>query len=166
MRPGRLAGLAAMTAIALWAPLQAGPQDALQARHLMEAGLDHERAGKHPEAAAAFSQALASKALSQPDRVRALFDRGVAFDAMGKTKQAITDYSAALRLDRAFAPALNNRANAYRRLGRLSEAKRDYLAALDCPGALREYPYFGLGQIAESQGDNGTARDYYRRPWP
>jgi tetratricopeptide (TPR) repeat protein len=161
MRPGRLAGLAVMAVFALWAPLQAAPQDALQARRLMETGLDHERTGRHPEAAAAFTQALASKALSTPDRVRALFDRGVAFDAMGKTRQAIADYAAALRLDRAFAPALNNRANALRRLGRLNEAKRDYLAALDCPGALREYPYFGLGQIAESQGDSGSARDYY-----
>jgi tetratricopeptide (TPR) repeat protein len=161
MRPGRLAGLAAMAVFALWAPLRAAPQNALQARALMEAGLAQERAGKHPEAAAAFTQALASTALAKPDRVRALYDRGVAFDALGKTKLAIADYAAALRLDRAFAPALNNRANAFRRLGRLSEAKRDYLAALNCPGALREYPYFGLGQIAESQGDNSSARDYY-----
>jgi tetratricopeptide (TPR) repeat protein len=161
MRPGRLAGLAAIAVFVLWAPLQAAPQDALQARRLMETGLDHERTGRHPEAAAAFTQALAGKALSTPDRVRALFDRGVAFDAMGKTGQALADYAAALRLDHGFAPALNNRANALRRLGRLSEAKRDYLAALDCPGALREYPYFGLGQIAESQGDSGSARDYY-----
>jgi len=161
MRLWRLACLAVMAALAVPACGEAGPQDAVQARRLMENGLDRERLGRHAEAVDEFTRALAGKALSRPDRVRAIFDRGVAYDAMGKTKAAIADYSAALRLDRAFAPALSNRANAYRRLGRLGEAKRDYLAALECPGALREYPYYGLGQIAESLGDSETARDYY-----
>ena len=104
------------------------------------------------------------KALSAPDRVRAIFDRGVALDALGRTKNAIRDYSDAIRLDPHFAPALNNRANAYRRLGKLNEAKQDYLAALACSDVAREYPYYGLAQIAEKLGDIDTARDYYTKP--
>ena len=99
--------------------------------------------------------------LSKADRVRATFDRGVALDALERTGEAISEYSAALKLDAGFAPALNNRANAYRRLGKLADAKRDYMAALASANSSREYPYYGLGRIAEAEGDNNTARKYY-----
>ena len=134
-----------------------------KARLLMNAGMVHERLGQNEEAAADFTQALFLKALSREDSVRAVYDRGVALDALGKVKGAIADYSLAIRLKPNFAPALNNRANAYRRLGRRAEAKRDYMAALASGEAAREYPYYGLGQIAQQEGDLATARDYYRK---
>ena len=154
----------AIAAVALaGAGAEPGAGTAAEARLLMNAGLAHARLGQQLEALADFSAALKVKALSAPDRVRAIFDHGVALDALGRTAQAIADYSEAIRLDPKFAPALNNRANAYRRLGQLREAKRDYLAALAASVAAREYPYYGLGQIAESQGDLEAARNCYDR---
>jgi len=134
-----------------------------QGRLSMNLGLAHERMGQYKDAIDDFTQALASKALSPSDRVRAIFDRGVALDALGRTSDAVRDYSEAVRLDPHFAPALNNRANAYRRQAKLAPAKRDYMMALASSNAAREYPYFGLGQIAQEQGDAETARDYYRK---
>ncbi|MGC9954265.1 MAG: tetratricopeptide repeat protein [Rhizomicrobium sp.] len=134
-----------------------------KARLLMNSGIAHERLGQHEDALADFTAALKLKTLSPPDRVRAIFDRGVALDALGRTKDAIRDYSEAIRLGPRFAPALSNRANAYRRLGRLAEAKRDYLAAIAAGEAAREYPYYGLAQIADRLGDIDTARDYYSK---
>ncbi|HEY0282761.1 MAG TPA: tetratricopeptide repeat protein [Rhizomicrobium sp.] len=166
MRFSRMAVLAAAIAAAAFAVARAEPGGgaaAAKARQLMNSGIAHERLGRHEEALADFTAALKLKALSPPDRVRAVFDRGVALDVLGRTKDAIRDYSEAIRLDGRFAPALSNRANAYRRLDRLAEAKRDYLAALSADNNAREYPYYGLGQIAEKLGDAETARDYYRK---
>jgi tetratricopeptide (TPR) repeat protein len=162
MHRNRIAGLTfALVALIHGRSLAGTP--ASQARQLMDSGVAHERLGQHQTALGEFTQALALKALSAPDRVRAIFDRGVALDALGRTKDAIRDYSDAARLDSHFAPALNNRANAYRRLGKLNEAKRDYLAALACSDVAREYPYYGLAQIAQATGDSPTARDYYNK---
>ena len=132
-----------------------------QALMLLNSGMAHERLGQHEEALADFGRALAAGGLSIADRVRTTFDRGVAFDALQRTAEAISEYSAALKLDARFAPALNNRANAYRRLGKLADAKNDYMAALACARTSREYPYYGLGRIAEAQGDTTTARKDY-----
>jgi len=79
-----------------------------------------------------------------------------------RTGEAITDYSSALKIATGFAPALNNRANAERRLNRLPEAKADYQAALTAGDKEKEYPYFGLGQIAEIEGDTKNAAEDYR----
>ncbi|MDE1939956.1 MAG: tetratricopeptide repeat protein [Alphaproteobacteria bacterium] len=163
MHFSRLAGIGFLFGALVLAGVrgEAGVGAEARARLLMNSGLAHERLGQHQEALRDFTQALAMRGLTPPDRVRAIFDRGVALDALGRTKDAIRDYSEAIRLDTHFAPALNNRANAYRRLGRLTDAKHDYLIALTCPDVAREYPYFGLAQIAQAMGDIATARDYY-----
>jgi tetratricopeptide (TPR) repeat protein len=161
MRPARVLHAVIYAAIVFTAAT-AGPADkAAHARVLMQRGVAHEQAGQNRQAVTELSQALATKALSRADTVRAYFDRGVAYDSLRMGREAISDYSSAIRLDPAFSPALNNRANAYRRLGQVEQAKRDYFAALKCPGVLREYPFYGLGQLAEKKGDRGTARDYY-----
>ena len=134
-----------------------------QVRELMNSGVAHERLGQHQEAIADFNRALAQRSLTRSDRVRATFDRGVALDAQGRTKDAIGDYSTAIGLQPDFAPALNNRANAYRRLGKLTLARHDYLTALASNNTAREYAFYGLGQIAQTQGDADAARDYYRK---
>ena len=162
MHRNLIAGLTFALVAPIFGQAFAGPS-ASQARQLMDSGVAHERIGQHQIALGEFSKALGLRALSAPDRVRATFDRGVALDALGRTQDAIRDYSDAIRLDPHFAPALNNRANAYRRLGRLNEAKRDYSAALACSDVAREYPYFGMAQIAQATGDSPTARDYYNK---
>ena len=68
-----------------------------------------------------------------------------------------------LQLDTHSANALNYRASIYRRQNRISEAQHDYLAALAADNAAAEYSYFGLGQIAEAQGDVAGARDFYTK---
>ena len=165
MQVSRIAVMAVAIAAAALAGAHAEPSAgaAAKARLLMNTGVAHERLGQHEDARADFTAALKSKALSLPARVRAVFDRGVALDALGRTKDAVRDYSEAIGIDSHFAPALSNRANAYRRLGRLTEAKRDYLAALAAGNSAREYPYYGLGQIAEKLGDIETARDFYSK---
>jgi len=160
MHPSRIAG-ALLLAGAVAAAAAGGATGTAQARLLMDTGLAHERGARYRDAIADFTQALALKTLSVADSGRALFDRGVAYDALGRTQDAIADYSGALRRDPRFAPALNNRANAYRRLGRLDKAKHDYLAALESGDNAREYPYYGLGRIAQDEGDSDAARDDY-----
>jgi tetratricopeptide (TPR) repeat protein len=134
-----------------------------RARVLLNRGLARERLGRRAEALIDFTAALDLHALPPEDQARALFDRGVTLDEMGRTADAIGDYSAALKLDSDFAAALNNRANAYRRAGKLNDAKRDYLASLDANNTQPEYPSYGLGQIAETQGDMAAARDWYKK---
>ena len=92
----------------------------------------------------------------------AYYDRGVILDELGRTEDAVGDYSAAIRLETKFAAALNNRANAWRRLGKLDAARTDYLASIAAGNPRLEYPNFGLGQVAEAAGQLDQARGYYR----
>lgn len=135
------------------------PRD--RARVLVDRGLAHEMLGEHDAALLDFTDAINARALAGAEQARALYDRGVALDALGQTEDAIGDYSAALRLDPRHAAALNNRGNAYRRMGRLAEAAADYKASLAAGNTRVEYPNYGLGQIAEAQGDLSLARTYY-----
>jgi tetratricopeptide (TPR) repeat protein len=129
---------------------------------LLNRALAREQMGRRRDALADFNDALALDTLPDDERARAFFDRGVTLDELGRTGEAITDYSSALKIATGFAPALNNRANAERRLNRLPEAKADYQAALIAGDKEKEYPYFGLGQIAEIEGDTKNAAEDYR----
>jgi tetratricopeptide (TPR) repeat protein len=132
-----------------------------RAHALLNRALAREQLGRRRDALADFDAAIALNALPRDESSRAFFDRGVSLDELGRTEEAITDYSAALKIAPSFAPALNNRGNAERRLGRLDDAKADYQASLAAGDPQKEYPYYGLGQIAETQGDaKGAAEDY------
>ncbi len=109
-----------------------------------------------------FTEALGSGALSPPEEALALYDRGVTLDEVSRTEDAIGDYSAAIKIVPTLSAALNNRANAYRRLGKLDAARQDYEASIAAGNPHREYPNFGLGQIAEASGDAQVARGYYQ----
>ncbi len=118
--------------------------------------------GQHDAALVDFTEAIDGRALVAAEQARALYDRGVALDELGRTEDAAGDYTAALRLAPGFAAAFNNRGNAYRRLGRLAEARADYRASIAAKNPHPEYPDYGLGQVAEAQGQLDAARGYYR----
>jgi tetratricopeptide (TPR) repeat protein len=133
------------------------------ARLLLNRGLAREQLGRHEEALVDYTEAIQLGVLQPSDHARALFDRGVSLDELGRTSDAIGDYTAALKLNPTFPPALNNRANAYRRTGKFVEAKRDYTASLAANNAQPEYPEYGLGQIAEAQNDLRAAKEWYNK---
>jgi tetratricopeptide (TPR) repeat protein len=138
-----------------------GVTAAEESQLLSDRALAYELDGRREEALADYTKAIEMHALPRADQIRALLERGLTLDAMNKLGEAISNYTAALKLDPHFAIALNNRANAYRRLNRRVEARRDYIASLAAGNIQAEYPYYGLGQISEAQGDNAAARGYY-----
>lgn len=135
-----------------------------RARLLVDRGLAFELMGSHEPALVDFTAAIDAHALPIAEQAQALLQRGFLQDSQGRLKDALGDYTAAIRLapDSAQA-ALNNRASIYRRQNRLNEARRDYLSALDGDNPHPEYPYTGLGQIAEAEGDVGSARRFYAK---
>jgi tetratricopeptide (TPR) repeat protein len=130
---------------------------------LIEAGRALEMSGQKDEALVDYTRAIESHALDRDERARALFDRGLLLDGMSRLDDALQDYSAALSVSPKFAAALNNRANIYRRLRRFVEAQRDYRASLAAGNPQIQYPYYGLGQIAEAQGKMDQARNFYAK---
>jgi tetratricopeptide (TPR) repeat protein len=119
--------------------------------------------GDRDDAVVDFTGALNPRALDAPAQARALYDRGVALDELGRVEDAVGDYSAAIALVPKFAAALNNRANAYRRMGRLAQARADYEASIGAGNPRLEFPEYGLGQIAEALGRRSEALSHYRR---
>ena len=152
--------------LALLHGLPAGAADETplaKSRALVALAEERERAGAHNDALLDYTNAINLGALPREEKSRALFARGLVLDQTGKLEAAAGDYSAALALAPGFAPALNNRANVWRRMGRLNDAKRDYLASLAAGNPDMEYSYYGLGQIAEAEHHLEQARGFYTR---
>lgn len=110
---------------------------------------------------AELSRAIASHGLTGPEKARAYQERGILLDGMNRFEEAIRDYGEALRLNSNSAVALSNRADDYRRLNLLAAARRDYLTALAVSNPAPENAWYGLGQIAESEGKPAEAMDFY-----
>ncbi len=153
---------AALYGEALQSPSFAGVD---RARALLNRGLAYEQMGRRKEAVSDFTGAISLKVFGREDMARALLDRGITLDEMGKADAALDDYSAAIAAVPEFPAALNNRANAYRRRGNLQSARRDYEASLISGNATPEYPLYGLGQIAEAEGDKASAIGFYRQAY-
>jgi tetratricopeptide (TPR) repeat protein len=154
---------AAAGALAMGGLSETGLDDLTRARLLVVRGLSQQAQGQADDALVDFTRALQTQALQGEERARALFARGLSLDGAGRLKEALGDYSAALTVAPDAPYALNNRANVHRRQGRFEEAKRDYAAALAANTPNPQYPYFGLGQIAEAEGDAEMARNFYSR---
>lgn len=134
-----------------------------RSRLLVYHGLAEELLGASQEAMRDFTSALATRALPAEERAQALLQRGFLSDGLGRLDEAAADYGAVIALKgEGYATALNNRANVYRRQNRLAEARRDYQAAL-AAGGKAQYAWYGLGQIAETQGDKLAARGFYAK---
>src|SRR6185312_6129025 len=171
----RGSGVIPVVVLAAWLVLGAGagpvpdapqPSGAISATggrsaQLIEAGRALEMSGQRDAALVDYTQAIESHALDRDGQARALFARGLLLGGMDWLDDALKDYGAALSLSPKFAAALNNRANVYRRLHRFAEAERDYRASLAAGNPQTQYPYYGLGQIAEARGKPEQARRFY-----
>ena len=144
-------------------PAMTAPSANSRSAQLIDAGRALEISGRKDEALADYTEAIESHELDRDTQARALFDRGLLLDGMNHLDDAMKDYGAALSLSPKFAAALNNRANIYRRLGRFTEAERDYRASLAAGNMQAQYPYYGLGQIAEAQDKVDQARGFYTK---
>ena len=129
----------------------------------MNRGLAREKLDRRDDALADFSAAIESKTLPPAEQARALFDRAVTLDEMGRTGAAIADYSQAILIAPRYATAFNNRGNAYRRTKKFDLARADYAAALAAGDDEPEFPLYGLGRIAEAQGDPVLAQSFYNK---
>jgi tetratricopeptide (TPR) repeat protein len=127
-------------------------------------GLAEELLGSREAAMRDFTTALDISALPATEREHALLQRGFLRDGLGQLDQAATDYSAVIALNGdSLATALDDRANIYRRQKRFRDAQRDYQTALSVEGAKPQYAWYGLGQVAEAQGDPFLARELYAK---
>ncbi len=138
-------------------------EEHLKSRLLVSRGLAQQALGADDVGVLDFTVALQGGVLQGEERARALFARGVSLDTQGRIEAALGDYNAVLRISPWAPYALNNRANVYRRQGRLTEAQQDYVAAIEANTPNPQYPYYGLGKVAEVKGDAQAARDFYSR---
>ena len=133
-------------------------------RLLLDRGLARELRGEHDLALSDFTGAIETPALPTEERAQALLQRGFLLDGLNRLDDAAKDYGVVITLKSSvIATALNNRANIYRRQSRFAQARRDYQAALAAGSTKPQFPYYGLGQIAEAQHDTDAARGFYAR---
>lgn len=115
---------AALALIMLTAPAWAGPKDDIRA------GIAAARAGRLQQAEQLFSKAINSGKLSRANLAIAYSNRGAARDDMGKTDQAIKDFTRATKADPKYDPAYYNRSYAYEKKKQLKMAYQDMRKAL------------------------------------
>jgi tetratricopeptide (TPR) repeat protein len=96
------------------------------ARAYQGRGVAYEHAGRHDQAIADFTRAIALR----PDFAAAYASRGVAYDQKGLYNRAIADYTQAIGLKDATAQTRFNRAAAYEHRRSYAKAVNDYRAAL------------------------------------
>ncbi|MFG2560848.1 tetratricopeptide repeat protein [Streptomyces sp. NPDC048496] len=113
------------------------------------------------EDALAVAQDAANRAATPAEKTDCLFRLGELAWERGESEEAVAQYSAALRTDRAHSPSLAGRARALAALGRTDEAQRDYRAALSrlpSPAYMLE-----LGELYESLGLDDDSRGQYTK---
>ncbi|ROQ68660.1 tetratricopeptide repeat protein [Streptomyces sp. 840.1] len=113
------------------------------------------------EDALATAQDAASRAKSPAEKAACLSRLGDLAWERGEPKEAVAQYGAALRTDRAHHASLAGRARALAALGRTDEAQRDYQAAL-ARSPRPEY-LLELGELYESLGLDGDSVNQYTR---
>lgn len=134
-----------------------------RARLQLYHGLAQELLGVSDAAMRDLSAALASGVLPAGERAQALLQRGFLHDGQGELAAAAADYTEVINLGgEGLANALNNRANVFRRQNRFTAARRDYEAAISARGKA-QYSWYGLGQIAEAEGEVLAARGFYAK---
>jgi tetratricopeptide (TPR) repeat protein len=114
-----------------------------------------------PERRIAPCSALIDAPDTTPDvRAKAFFLRALSYWHLSQRERAIRDYDEAIRIDPKFAAALNNRADAWLRLGDPKQGVADIERALEIAP---EYPIYNItrGQISQTLGDReGAMHDH------
>jgi tetratricopeptide (TPR) repeat protein len=142
---------------------QVGLDDADHARLLVDRAFARQLQGDSDNALVDLTQAIEAHSLTDIEQSRAYLERGLILDGLGRLNDAIGDYGAVLRLDPLSAIAMNNRAMDYWRQNRFADARQDYLASIAAGNPAPEYSYYGLGQVAESEGKSEEARGFYAK---
>jgi tetratricopeptide (TPR) repeat protein len=100
-------------------------------------GLDYAQAGEralikgdNQAAIQWFNKAIGSPDLSDKDRARTYYNRGLAYRRLGRLQMAVADYTQAIHRDPTNADALNNRAFVYIKLKLYHGAVRDSTRAI------------------------------------
>jgi tetratricopeptide (TPR) repeat protein len=154
---------AAVLALADTGLREPGISSADRARLLMDRGFADQLLAQADNALTDLTQAIEIHGMTDLEQSRAYMERGIVLDGMGRIDDAIGDYSAVLRLDPSSLAALSNRARAYWRGNHFEEARQDFLASLAANNPAPEYSYYGLGQVAESEGKPEEAKDFYAK---
>ncbi|MFJ6460248.1 tetratricopeptide repeat protein [Streptomyces sp. NPDC091387] len=113
------------------------------------------------EDALATAQDAANRAKTPAEKAACLSRLGELAWERGEPEEAVAQYGAALRTDRAHHASLAGRARALAALGRTDEAQRDYQAAL-AKSPRPEY-MLELGELYESLGLDGDSVNQYTR---
>ncbi|MFF9507845.1 tetratricopeptide repeat protein [Streptomyces sp. NPDC014724] len=111
------------------------------------------------EDALANAQGAADRATAPAQKAECLYLLGELAWERGEPEEAVAQYGAALRTDRAHPPSLAGRARALAALSRTDEALRDYRAAL--AHLPRPEYMLELGELYESLGRDDEARSQY-----
>src|SRR6266566_161455 len=123
--------IAAIIRLIVAVPIVIGIADASRADPvaLLGTGSEAIQKGRWDDAIAVLSQAIAG-GLSNPDLATAHTNRGYAYFGKGQMDQAITDYTAAIRLDPNLAFAFRNRGRAQLYAGQPRPAVDDFATAV------------------------------------
>ncbi|MGW0668014.1 tetratricopeptide repeat protein [Streptomyces sp. NPDC002746] len=113
------------------------------------------------EDALATAQDAANRAKTPAEKAACLSRLGDLAWERGEPEEAVAQYGAALRTDRAHHASLAGRARALAALGRTDEAQRDYQAAL--AKSPRPAYMLELGELYESLGLDGDSVNQYTR---
>ncbi|HEY5346551.1 MAG TPA: SPOR domain-containing protein [Rhizomicrobium sp.] len=92
-----------------------GIDDHDRAALLLIRGLARQRLGNRDDALVDMTMALETHAFNAAETAQASYDRGALLDEMGRTEDAVGDYTAAVDLSPGFAPAVQARAADQRR---------------------------------------------------
>ncbi|WP_326765824.1 tetratricopeptide repeat protein [Streptomyces sp. NBC_01591] len=144
----------ASTAVERFTALRAGVPALMQTARMY---LDH----GWREDALANARDAADRATTPAQKAECLYLLGELAWERGEPAEAVAQYGAALRTDRAHHPSLAGRARALAALGRTDEARRDYRAAL--AHLPRPEYMLELGELYESLGLDGEAAKQYAR---
>ena len=101
-----------------------------------------------------------------PQDSEAWYTKGVYLQTeVGDNQGAVESYSQAIVINPGFLSALYNRGLAYKVLGRVDEATKDFKTIVDLKSGNAPQALYNLGLIATDQGDTKLADEYLQKAY-